>query len=114
MLLHFSLLFRATTVVDQKLLESNVPVKQVGREGDQAGASDFWGWRSAMDEGYGEYLDGDPRPPDQRTPPNTPSPKEEGEPGEGDGDLMQVDEAFHATFTVNEHWPMPRNAKYED
>ena len=67
-----------------------------------------------MDEGYGGYLDGDPRPPDQRTPLNTPSPQEEGEPGEGDGDLMQVDEAFHTTFAVNEHRIMPRNAKYED
>ena len=27
---------------------------------------------------------------------------------------MQIDEAFHATFAVNEHWIMPRNAKYED
>ena len=67
-----------------------------------------------MDEGYGEYLDGYPRPSDQRTPLNTPSPQEEGEPGEGDGDLMQVDEAFHTTFAVNAHWIMPRNAKYED
>ena len=41
-----------------------------------------------MDDGYGEYLDGDPHPPDQRTPPsNTPPTQVEGEPGEGDGDL---------------------------
>ena len=67
-----------------------------------------------MDERYDDYLDGDQRPPDQRTPPNTPPPQEEGEPGEGDGDLMQVDKAFHAAFAVNEHWTMPRNDKYED
>ena len=34
-------MFRATTVVDQELLESNIPVEQVGGEGDQASASDF-------------------------------------------------------------------------
>ena len=55
------------------------------------------------DDRYDDYLDGDPRPPDQRTPPNTPPPQEEGEPGEGDGNLMQVDEAFHAIFAVNKH-----------
>ena len=31
--------FKATTVVDQELLESNIPVEQVGSEGDQAAAS---------------------------------------------------------------------------
>ena len=67
-----------------------------------------------MEDGYDEYFDGDPLPPNQRTPPNTPPPQVEGEPGEGDGDLMQVDEAFHATFAVNEHWTMSRKAKNED
>ena len=82
----------------------------------EAADGELGGWRSAMDpmdERYDDYLDGDQRPPDQRTPPNTPPPQEEGEPGEGDGDLMQVDDSFHAAFAVNEHWTMPRNDKYE-
>ena len=73
--------FKATTVVDQELLESNIPVEEVDEEGHQAAASDFGGWRSVMDEmdeGYNEYLDVDPRPPDQHTPPNTPPPQVEG------------------------------------
>ena len=32
----------------------------------------------ATDDAYGEYLDGDLRPPDQRTMPSTPPPQEEG------------------------------------
>ena len=73
--------FKTTTVVDQELLESKIPVEEVDREGDQAATSNFGGWRSAMDEmdeGYDEYLDGDPRSLDNRTPPNTPPPQVEG------------------------------------
>ena len=75
----------------------------------QAAKGEFWGVEERHD-----YLDGDPRPPDQRSPTNTLPPQEEGEPCEGDGDLMQVDEAFHAAFAVNEYSTMPRNDKYED
>ena len=52
----------ATIVVDLELLEYNIPVEDHDGEGHQAAASDFGGWRSAMDkmdEGNGKHLDGE-------------------------------------------------------
>ena len=46
-------------------------------------------------------MDEDPRPPDQRTPPPTPSPQVVGEPNEAalaEAELVMVDMGFHATY----------------
>ena len=54
----------ATIVVDLELLEYNIPVEDHDGEEHQAAEGKFGGWRSAMDpmdDGYDEYLDGDPR-----------------------------------------------------
>ena len=74
----------------------------------QAAEGEFGGWRSAMeetDEGYNEYLNGDPRPPDQRTPPNTPPPQVEGG--------AHAAAATGTAFEVNAVWRMPRHPTYE-
>ena len=67
-------------------------------------------------DSHDPYLDGDPRPPDQRTPPNSPPPEEGGEPNEPGGAedaVAQVATAAHAAFEVNEVWTMPRHPTYE-
>ena len=100
--------FKTTTVVDQELLESKIPVEEVDREGDQAATSIFWGWRRAIDEmdkGYGEYLDGDPRSLDNQLPPNTPPPQVEGGP--------HAAAATGTAFEVNAVWRMPWHPTYE-
>ena len=69
-----------------------------------------------MDGNYEPYLDGDPRPLDNRMPPNSPPPQEEGEPYEPGGAedaVAQVATAAHAAFEVNEVWTMPRHPTYE-
>ena len=43
------------------------------------------GGGEATDDAYGEYLVGDPRPPDQRTTPSTPPPQEKGGPQRPEG-----------------------------
>ena len=71
----------ATIVLDPELLESNIPVEEDAEEVEEAAEGELGGRRSAMDpmdEHYDDYLDGDQRPPDQRTPPNTPPPQVEG------------------------------------
>ena len=58
-----------------------------------------------MDEGYDEYLDGDPRSLDNRTPSNTPLPQVEGGP--------HAAAATGTEFEVNAMWRMPRHPTYE-
>ena len=56
-------------VLDLELLESNIPVEEDAGEVQEAAEGEFGWWRSAMketDDDYDDYLDGDPRPPDQR------------------------------------------------
>ena len=58
------------------------------------------------------FFDKDPRPPDQRTPPPTPSPQVVGEPNEAalaEAELATVDVGFHAAFEVSEEWSMPKH-----
>ena len=59
----------ATMVLELELLESNIPVEEDVGEMQEAAKGELGGWRSAMeetDDRYDDYLDEDPRPPDQR------------------------------------------------
>ena len=75
-------------------------------------------WVSNLKGGAGtmsDPMDEDPRPPDQRTPPPTPSPQVVGEPEEAtqEAEVAMVDVAYHAAFEVSEEWSMPRHNTYE-
>ena len=59
-----------------------------------------------MDDGYDDYLDGDPRPPDQCTPPNTPPAQVEGG--------AHVAAATGTAFEVNAVWRIPRHPTYKN
>ena len=69
-----------------------------------------------MDDGYNEYLNGNPHPPDQRTPPNLRPPQEEGGGAHSPGGAQDVTTAAAAAgtaFEVNVLWRMPRHPTYE-
>ena len=91
-------------VLDLELLESNIPVEEDVGEVQEAAEGELGGWRSAMDpmdERYDDNLDGDQRPPDQRTLPNTPPPQVEGG--------AHAAAATGTAFEVNAVWRMPRH-----